>query len=225
MPPSRQIPLKFPEAPLGFDDMAITDANRAVCSAVRKTERWPYHAFCVIGAAGSGVTTLARAWASEKAAQYIDARDMANLALPAIESLTERHLVIDNVDALGSAETLLLMLSGINRNQQSILLTAHTPPGLWSFRSPDLMSRLKAAPLAELPAPDEELMRSRLRRAFARSYLDLPDGVEDYLVTRLGLDYSQLENTAEILAGASGDRPLTIPLAREILGEAQGFNI
>ena len=71
-----------------------------------------------------------------------------------------------------------------------------------------------------MPAPDEELMRARLRRACARSYLDLPSVVEDYLVTRLGLDYSQIEQSAELLAGATGERPLTIPLAREILGDS-----
>ena len=101
-----------------------------------------------------------------------------------------------------------------------ILLTAHTPPSHWVFQSPDLNSRLQSAPLAEVPAPDEELMRARLRRACARSYLDLPNVVEDYLVTRLGLDYSQIEQSAELLAGATGDRPLTIPLAREILGDS-----
>lgn len=225
MPPSRQIPLKFPEARLGFEDMAITSANRAVCAAVRKTDRWPYHAFCLIGPVGSGVTTLARAWASERQATYIDAQDMAKLDLPDIESLSERHLAIDNVDALDEAETLLLVLSANKRHRKTILLTAHSPPGSWAVQSPDLISRLKSAPLAELPAPDEELMRTRLRRAFARSCLELPDSVEDYLVTRLGLDYSQIENSAEILAGASGERPLTIPLAREILAEVPGFEV
>ena len=225
MPRSRQIPLKFPETRLGFDDMAITNANRAICSAVRKTDRWPYHAFCVIGPVGSGLTTLAQAWASERQATYIDAPDMATLDLTDIESLSEQHLAIDNVDALDAAETLLLVLSGIKRHQKSILLTAHSPPGAWAFRSPDLISRLKGAPLAELPAPDEELMRTRLRRAFARSCLELPEIVEDFLVTRLGLDYSQIENSVEMLAGASGERPLTIPLAREILAETPGFKV
>lgn len=222
MPPSRQIPLQFPEAPLNFEDMAVTSANRAICAAIRKVERWPYHAFCLIGPKGSGVTTLARAWAEDRSAVYFDAKDLAKLDLPGVEKTTERDLVIDNVDALDQAETLLLVLSGIKRHQNAILLTGHTAPSHWTFQSPDLNSRLKAAPLAQLPAPDEELMRARFRRAFARSVLDLPKSVEDYLVTRVGLDYSQIEQAAEILAGASGDRPLTIPLVREILGDESG---
>jgi DnaA family protein len=114
-----------------------------------------------------------------------------------------------------------MLLSAIKRNGQRVLLASHSAPSSWPVQSPDLMSRLHAAPLAEIPAPDEDLMRARLKRAFSRSALDLPQSVEDYLVTRLGLDYSLIEHSSEILAGASGERPLTIPLAREILEEEQ----
>ncbi len=222
MPPSRQIPLRFPESRLNFEDMEITGANRAICAAIRKPERWPYHAFCLIGPQGGGITTLAYAWGEERNAKYIAAHELGALDLGDVEKLTETDLVVDDVDALADTETLLLLLSGIQRHNKHILLAAHSVPSLWRVQSPDLKSRLQAAPLAELPAPDEDLMRARLKRAFLRSVLDLPKSVEDYLVTRLGLDYSLIEQTAEILAGASGDRPLTIPLAREILGEEEG---
>lgn len=219
MSPIRQIPIQFPESQLGFDEMAITGANRAICGAIRKPERWPYHAFCLIGPKGSGVSTLARAWAQDRGACYIPVETLSDVIAADGEALTTQDLVIDDVDALTDAEALLLVLSGIKRHGRYILLAGHTVPAQWRVDSPDLKSRLQAAPLAEIPAPDEELMRARLRRAFARSYLDLPKTVEDYLVTRLGLDYSLIEQSAEILAGASGERALTIPLIREILGE------
>lgn len=219
MPPSRQIPFQFPETALSFEDMAITSANRTICAAIRKTDRWPYHAFCLIGPKGSGVSTLARAWARERGATYFGAGDLAALDLSEIEQISANDAVIDDVDELKDAETLLLMLSGVKRHQKAILLTGHTVPAQWSFQSPDLKSRLHAAPLAQLPAPDEALMRARFKRAFARSVMEVPKTVEDYLVTRVGLDYSQIEHVAELLAGATGDRALTIPLVREILGD------
>lgn len=219
MPPSRQIPIQFPEASLGFDEMSITAANRAVCAAIRNTERWPYHAFCLIGAAGSGVTTLARAWAQERSAQYLTGAELSGLNDKDLERLSQSDLVIDDVDQMTQADRLLFLLSAVKRNGTRILLASHRAPAAWQFQSPDLNSRLHAAPLGEIPAPDEDLMRARLKRAFARTALKLPKPVEDYLVTRLGLDYSLIEHSVEILAGASGERPLTIPLAREILEE------
>lgn len=219
MPTTGQIPIRFPESDLGFDDMAITSANRSICGAIRRPERWPYHAFCLIGPVGSGVTTLAAAWGREREAHFVPIASLSEVVSSEGEHLTEQDLVIDDVDAIQDAEALLLVLSGIKRNGRHILLAGHSVPAQWRVDSPDLQSRLQAAPLAEIPAPDEDLMRARLRRAFARSYLDLPKTVEDYLVTRLGLDYSLIEQSAELLAGASGERALTIPLVREILGE------
>lgn len=221
MPPSRQIPLQFPEASLSFDDMSITGANRAVCAAIRTVDRWPYHVFCLFGSDGSGITTLARAWARERDATYLTADAFGKINLKAIEDLSSKDVVIDDVDQIKRADGLLMLLSAFKRTGHRVLLAAHSAPASWHVQSPDLNSRLHAAPLAEIPAPDEELMRARLKRAFARSVLELPDSVEDYLVTRLGLDYSLIEHSAEILAGASGERPLTIPLAREILEEEQ----
>lgn len=219
MPPSRQIPLQFPEAALSFDEMAITDANRAICAAIRNVQRWPNHAFCICGSDRSGVTTLAMAWSAEREASYLSAADFAGKSLKAIDRLAESDVAIDDVDQLKKADQLLHLMSAIKRHGHNLLLAAHSVPSNWKFQSPDLNSRLKAAPLAEIPAPDEALMRARLKRAFARSVLKLPKPVEDYLVTRLGLDYSHIEHSVELLAGASGERPLTIPLAREFLGE------
>ena len=219
MPPSRQIPLQFPEANLSFEDMAITGANRAICGAIRNVERWPYHAFCLVGPPGGGVSTVARAWALERDANFLRGEELSKVYVKTIERLSQKDVAIDDVEQLKRADGLLLLLSAIKRNGRRLLLAAHSVPNSWHFQSPDLNSRLKAAPLAEIPPPDEDLMRSRLQRAFARSVLKLPKAVEDYLVTRLGLDYSLIEHSAEILAGASGERPLTIPLAREILEE------
>ncbi len=215
--PSGQIPLNFSEPPISFGSMSISDANRAVVAAIRKVDRWPYHGFTVIGPPKSGLTTLARAWARERSAVYLTGAGFDALKLEQIEQIAEQDIVVDDVDLLQDANALLMALSAVKRRGQCILLTSHIAPAVWSFQSPDLRSRLKAAPLAQVPAPDEELMRYRLSRALARSCLEVPKTVEDYLVTRLGLDYSVIEEAADLLAGASGERPLSIPLAREIL--------
>lgn len=219
MPASGQIPLRFPETRLSFDDMTVSAANRGICKAIRNPERWPYHVFCLFGPVGSGVTTIAQAWAAERDARFLQADEFAALKPKSIEQLTDKDLAIDDVDSLKDAEALLLVLGAIKRRAHHIVLAGHSAPSQWAFRSPDLNSRLHAAPLAELPGPDEVLTRARLRRAFARSFLDLPRVVEDYLVTRIGLDYALIEAVAERLAGASGDRALTVPLARDVLGE------
>ena len=48
-----------------------------------------------------------------------------------------------------------------------MLLTASAAPDSWGLKTPDLLSRLRLAPLAELGEPDEPLVRDVLVKLFA----------------------------------------------------------
>lgn len=215
-----QIPLRFPEQSLSFDEMALTDANRGVIAAVRKTARWPYHVFCLIGPMQSGLTTIARAWANEQGGAYLSAADFVALSASEIEAMCSKSLAVDRADQIQSESLLLNTISAVGRLGGRLLLTAPNAPAQWQSSSRDLASRLKSAPIAELGAPDEALMRARIQRACARAYLVLTKPVEDYLVTRLGLSFAGIEDAVLRLDGAAADRPLSVPLVREVLGMA-----
>lgn len=214
----RQIPIRFPETDLSFERLAVTDANRAVIAAVRRCQHWPYHVFCLVGPALSGLTTIAKAWATDKAGTYIAGRDYEALSSDEIVELATTNLAIDRPDTIADMSKLLFGISAAQRQETKVLLATRYAPSLWPNQSKDLESRLKSAPIAELPAPDEALLRARLQRACTRAYLSLPKTVEDYLVTRLGLEYSRIEETVEALASLAVDRPVTIPLVRDVLG-------
>lgn len=215
----KQIPIRFPEADLSFDQLTVTPANRAIIAAVSRSDHWPYHVFCLIGSPLSGLTTIAKAWASERTGSCIEGGRLAALSSDEIETLAANDFAIDRPDMINDDANLLFAISAAGRLGSKVLLAARSAPATWNSSSADLMSRLKSAPLAEIPNPDEPLMRARLRRACDRTYLNMPSVVEDYLVTRLGLDYSRIEYVIEALAGLAADRPLTVPLAREVLGQ------
>lgn len=215
----KQLPLRFPEADLNFETLAITSANRMVIAAMRRVAQWPYHVFCLVGPEKSGLTTLAKSWATERDGAYVSGRDFENMSNDDISRLMRGDVAVDRPDLIGDTSTLLFGLSAANRQNSKVLLAATKAPSLWQHQTRDLESRLKSAPIAELPAPDEDLMRARLQRACMRAYLKLPRAVEDYLVTRLGLEYSPIEDTIDALAGLAADRPITVPLVREVLGE------
>lgn len=216
-----QIPIDFPEDDLDFNAMAITDANRGVIAAVRKVERWPYHVFCLVGPAKSGLTTIARAWTAERGGLYLTAADFSELSNDAVEPAASRDVAIDGADEVLTDARLLQIISAAGRQDGHLLLTAHSPPSRWYSSSPDLASRLKSAPIADLATVDEDLMRARIKRACDRAYLILPKPVEEYLVTRLGLSFADIENAVWRLNGAAAGRALSVPLAREVLGEKQ----
>jgi len=198
--------------------MAITPSNRAAIAAVRRVEHWPYHVFCLIGSAQSGLSTIARAWAHERGGPYLTGAAFGELGAGDAEAVAGGALAIDRGDEVTPADALLSIISAVGRLGGKLLLTARQAPAQWQATSPDLMSRLKAAPIADLAAPDEALMRARIRRACTRAYLKLPEAVEDYLVIQLGLSFVNIEEAVTRLDGAATERALSVPLAREVLG-------
>ncbi len=218
---SRQLPLRFPERLPTFEDMTISACNRGAIAAVRRTAHWPYHVFCLIGPPRSGLTSIAKAWAEQFKGIYLDAAINTDLSALTTGSLPQ-YIAIDNAEHLGKSEQFLNLVSAIGRTKGRLLLTSETAPSQWGSQSPDLASRLKSAPLGALAAPDEDMMRARLRVSARHAFMELPRAVEDYLVTRLGLSYTAIEEMVDQLAGAVSGRELTVPLAREILEQELG---
>ena len=219
MPKPGQIPLPFPDRSLSFAEMTITDANRAAIAAVRRLERWPYHVFCLVGPGRSGLSTLALAWAHDCQWQVFSAQDLDQIDASLIEDMASGNIAIDRADLVEAQGKLLHLVSSAERLASRVLMTASRSPAHWLMTSRDLASRLRSAPIAELGPPDEPLMRARLRRAFARQFLQLPQALEDYLVVRLGLRFSEIEDTVSLLSGAAVGRAVTVPLAREVLSD------
>lgn len=197
----------------------MTAANRAAFAAVRRPAQWPFPVFCLTGGARSGLTSVAEAFAAQTGGQLIRAAGAGALRLGQYEPAQGTAIAIDDADRVTDERGLLTLISALMRQGGSLLLTAHSVPAQWHSQSPDLLSRLKSAPLTSLGPPDEEMLRLRLRRACAHFFLVLPPNVEDFLVTRLGLSYERIESTAEALSGAVAGRELTVPLARDLLGE------
>ncbi|MDJ0920687.1 MAG: hypothetical protein QNI84_06135 [Henriciella sp.] len=214
----RQLPLTFPENQLGFDDMALTAANRGAVAAARRVDHWPYSTFCVVGPERSGLTTLVKAWVAHFEGVLLDPDLEAVGDAARLEQIAAGYVAIDRSDLVSDERRLLALVSAVERLNGRLLCSATTSPAEWrTSLSPDLMSRLKSAPIARIEEPDEDMMRERLRRAAARSMLTLTKNVEDYLVLRLGLSYLAIEDTVQRLAGATGSRALTVPLAKEVL--------
>jgi chromosomal replication initiation ATPase DnaA len=65
------------------------------------------------------------------------------------------------------------------------LLTARRPPRGDTVRLPDLLSRLRRAPVVEIGSPDDGLMRAVLEKLFRDRQLTVESGLIDYIALRL----------------------------------------
>ena len=99
--------------------------------------------------------------------------------------LEQRALALEDASP-GLDETALFHLLNLSRQQEGhVLITSSLNPAQWKVTLPDLLSRLRAAPLIEIGAADDALLRGVLVKLFADRQLSVDESVISYLVNRM----------------------------------------
>ena len=180
---------------------------------------WPQGRLILIGPEGSGKTHLAHIWATETGARLMPAKALAGSD---IDRLAEGPVVLDDTESLAgeaAGETALFHLLNFMGPGRPLLMTARTPPRDWGIALPDLVSRLQAAPVTTLDAPDDALLSAVLVKLFADRQLAVAANLIPYLVSRMPRRISaasQLVAALDARALAEG-RAITRQLAGDVL--------
>ncbi len=221
----RQLALALTQPPEPSLDNFVAGPNAELVERLRDAARGAKVESVIYlwGAPGSGRTHLLRATASAAHdAQYAGAQDD-------FAGLGARLIAVDDVERLDEPRQIALF-NLINRAREAggnagvvVLAAGNAPPAQLSLRA-DLRSRLGWGLVYELRAPDDSDKAVHLRAEARRRGLELTDEVLAYLLARLPRDLRSLVAIVELLDRHSLERrrPLTVPLAREALREADG---
>jgi chromosomal replication initiation ATPase DnaA len=198
-------------------DFFVAPSNVVALQVVEGWQDWPGRKLVLAGPEGSGKTHLAQVWAELAGAVVIDGAHLADVDLA---PLAGQNVVVEDADRLpANAEAALFHLHNIVTEGGALLLTAKSPPRDWGLGLPDLISRMQAAPLARLEAPDDALLAAVLVKLFADRQVAVPPNVIPYLVSRMPRSIGAaraLVMALDAQALAEG-RPITRPLAGEVL--------
>jgi chromosomal replication initiation ATPase DnaA len=170
-------------AAIGREDFLVSDSNAAAVALVDRWPDWPVGAAVLVGPKGSGKTHLANVWLLRSAAAVFDASQISREDVPAIASAGAA--IIEDVQNLTDEAALFHLLNLVREQRLQILMTTNIAPGDLSVSLPDLMSRLKALPVASIEAPDDALLRAVLVKLFADRQLSVEPHVIDYVLVRM----------------------------------------
>jgi chromosomal replication initiation ATPase DnaA len=213
-----QIPLDLPVEPrYGLADFLVSPANSAAFSVVLRWPDWPSQSMLLLGPPGAGKSHLLAIWTERAQALTAPAN-----AIPSLQELAERRppaLALDNVDAVSDETALFHILNFVSETGASLLMTARRAPDAARIRLPDLLSRLRRAPVIEIGAPDDELILAVLKKLFGDRQLNVDRAVLEYIALRLerSLDAARRFVRALDQEALARGRPVTRPLAGELL--------
>lgn len=177
-------------------DFFITSRNEHALRLVTAWPEWHAPAAVIFGPPQSGKTYLANIWRNRSNGEFIEPSKLVEHMWTAPYT----PLIIEDVDISAFCETALFHHLNLAREHGSfILLTAQTPPGQWEISLPDLRSRIRSYPAAEIQPPDEEHLAGLLLKHFSDRQIEVAPDVISYLVTRIERSMAAAHTVAEQL--------------------------
>lgn len=219
---AEQLPFEFDHRPgLESADFLAAPCNEEAVAWLAAGRAWPAPALVLQGPAGCGKSHLARLWALREGA-VVAVDELSVSAVPELLG-AGANLAVDGADGVagdpGRERALFHLYNLIAERRGRLLLTAREPVAGWGLTLPDLASRLRAAPAVGIGAPDDQVLAALLVKLLADRQMPPPAEVVAFVVPRMERSFEAARRLAAALdrAALAAHRPITLPLAREVL--------
>lgn len=202
----------------------MSPANEIALAQVEAWPSWPGGRLAVAGPEGSGKTHLAHVWAALSRATILPVAAVGDIDLTTLSGASA--LALEDVDGIAALpdtaaaeEALFHVMNHLASGGGSLMVTGRDAPARWRIALPDLASRLEAAPVARVEAPDDSLLAAVLVKLFADRQIAVGPDLIRYLVTRIDRSLAAARQVVETLdrVGLARQRPITLRLAAEVL--------
>ncbi len=210
---------------LGVEDFHLSLFNQAAFRVVSNWPNWHDPVAIIIGPEGCGKSHLAAIWAQKTNAKILLEHDLNLENIPNINTST--NLLIEDMDRLIkplNENSLFHLLNLVRQSGGHLMVTARIRPDEWGIVTPDLLSRLRLAPMVEIAPPDDALFRVLIAKLLHDRQLLVEPNVIEYLMLRIERSFASARTIVAALDRHSLEksRSITRAVAAEVLNAMQG---
>ena len=189
----------------GVEDFLVGASNEEAYTVLENWPDWPDPVLVLVGPEGSGKSHLSAIWAEVAHAWRVSIGEVVADRVPELAS--SGALVIEDCERGPIDESALFHLMNLVRSRGGYLvLTARCQPDQWGIGTPDLLSRLRLAPLVRIQPPDDALLKALLVKLFFDRQLIVDTGVIDAVALRIPRSFAQARAVVNAIDRASLER-------------------
>lgn len=185
MSPPRQLTFHWPHSPsFAREDFLPAPSNRDALRAIELWPNWAGRMLMLVGPEGAGKSHLGAIWASAAHAITLSGDRLDERSVEACARADAA--LIEDADCARDAEAFFFhLMNAAMQNNAWLMVTGRTTPDAWGLSTPDLLSRLRLAPVVRLDAPDIELTEAVLFKLFSDRQLQVDPHVISYIALRI----------------------------------------
>ena len=217
----RQLALELPVDPRhGVEDFLVGASNEAAYGLIEAWPEWPDRVLRLVGPEGSGKSHLAAIWAERAHGWTVPAAEVTSARVEHLVSAGA--LVIEDADRGLADEAALFHLLNLVRGRGGwLVITGRSAPDRWGLTTPDLLSRLRLAPQAEIGSADDALLRAVLVKHLIDRQLVVDINVVEALALRMERSFAGALRVVEALDRLSLERGrrVTRAMVTELLAQ------
>lgn len=176
-------------SPKTFTTFFQSESNEEAVAWLRHPEKWTMPILALIGPSGCGKSHLAEAFAQSHEGRVLN----ADMPVP-IRECRGKVIVLDDAQKWSEESLFILLNMALNGDLVYLLVTDKQPPVNWQVKLPDLRSRLKNIPIANLQPPDENLLEPIIKKIFADYGREIDKSVVDYMLVHGSRDITEIRN-------------------------------
>lgn len=216
-----QLPLDLPHRPArGMEDFLVADCNRAAVAWIDRWPQWPGPLVVICGPEACGKSHLAHVWQARSGGTIIDAAELERFDPGMV--LGKFALAIEDAGpglSTAGQRNFFHLYNIAGESGGSLLATSRLLPGQWKIAIPDLASRVAAAPLAVIGAPDDALLAAVIVKLLSDRQLKVGAEIVSYLIPRIERSFAAVRRVVAAIdaAALAQGRNVTVALVRDVL--------
>jgi len=213
-----QLLLKFPQNKIFLkDDFYVSESNKKAFDLIDCWPRWIRRIANIYGPGGSGKTHLASILKNKTTTMTIESKNLKDQTF--FEFKLKEVLVLENLQETISENLLFSLYNFALQDNKYILITSKKSITEYSFKLPDLKSRIKDITIIGIDLPSDDLIGVILSKNFSDKQIKVEKKHIDFIIKRIDRSYEKISQFISILDKYSLKKgsPFNLKLIKEVL--------